>query len=45
MVQINAMAAQEHVGEIEHGIQTIKERSRSVIYEQVVIKSLSESWI
>ena len=45
LVQVNTMAAQEHVGEIEHGIHTIKERSKNVmsdlpfqfLHKQVVI--------
>ena len=45
LVQVNTMATHEHVGEIEHGIWTIKERSRSVmsdfpfkfLHKQVVI--------
>ena len=45
LVQVNIMATHEHVGEIEHGIQTINERSRSVVsdlpfkflHKQVVI--------
>ena len=45
LVQVNTRAAQEHVGEIEHGICTINDRSRSVmsglpfkfLHKQVVV--------
>jgi hypothetical protein len=31
LVQVNTTAAQEHVGDIEHGIRTIKDRARSTL--------------
>ena len=45
IVEVNKPAAREHVGEIEHGIRTMKDRSRgtisplpyAVLSQQVVI--------